>query len=60
MLVLKVLGIIYLAIGFVYGIFTLIWGDDPWYSFPINVLGGPIAIFYNIYITLKTGGRRLD
>jgi hypothetical protein len=50
---LLVLGIIYLAIGFVYAVYILIRGKDPWYAFPINLLGGPVVIVQMIYLTKK-------
>lgn len=41
---------IYLGIGLIYGLYILVNGLDRWYVFPINVLGGPIALIYIVYL----------
>ena len=53
MVILNIIGILYLILGFVYAVYILLWGADPWYFFPINVLGGPIMVVYIIYLTRK-------
>jgi hypothetical protein len=49
--ILLILGIGYLILGFVYAVYILFVGIDPFYVFPINVIGGPIMI---VYIVIKT------
>jgi hypothetical protein len=49
MIYLKIIGAIYLASGFIYAFYILIQGVDPWYLFPINMIGGPIVWLYNYY-----------
>ena len=44
MVLVYILIAIYLLIGFIYAVNVLINGRDPWYVFPINMLGGPLVI----------------
>ncbi|EKE00446.1 MAG: hypothetical protein ACD_22C00022G0004 [uncultured bacterium] len=54
MIILLIALAIYLALGFVYALYILLFGYDRWFAFPINMLLGPVFIVYIIYIT-KTG-----
>ncbi len=49
--ILEIIVIVYLAIGFVYGLIELLFGRDVWYWFPINILLGPLNIVYLAYFT---------
>lgn len=49
---------IYLGVGVVYGLYLLFTGNSTVLGFPINVLGGPVMIIYNIVDVLKNGGKR--
>lgn len=39
---------VYLGIGFVYAIYIWLFAGDYWYSIPVNTLGGPINIIYQV------------
>jgi len=45
-----ILGVIYALAGFVYALYILLNGIDPWYVFPINFIGGPIVLLRNYYV----------
>ena len=38
---------IYGVVGFVYALYIMLNGIDPWYNFFINIVGGPIALIYS-------------
>ncbi len=57
MVLLKILGIIYILIGVVYASYLLVKGIDPWYAFPINVIGFPFALIHN-YLKVKESFKR--
>lgn len=57
MLILEILAGIYLISGFLYALYLLLFGQDAWYLFPINMLFGPINIVYLVIVTLR--GKRL-
>ncbi len=40
---------IYFSIGIGYAVYILLAGSNPWYYFPLNVIGGPISITYYLY-----------
>lgn len=44
--ILKISLYVYLGIGFVYALYIWLFAGDPWYSIPLNILGGPINIIY--------------
>lgn len=44
-----IFGLIYLVIGFIYAFYILISEIDPWYLFPINMIGGPVVLVYNFF-----------
>lgn len=50
MVILYILGAIYATIGFVYALYILFNGIDPWYKLPLNFLLGPIVMLYNYYV----------
>lgn len=43
---------LYFVLGFIYALYILFFGKDPWYVFPINVIGGPVTVVYLLYMTL--------
>ena len=53
MILLYILGFIYLTVGLIYAFNVLLKGSDPWYLFPINMLGGPVVIVQIYFITKK-------
>lgn len=55
-LVLAFLAFVYLILGFVYAVTVHKNGAEPWYVFPINVIGGPI-VFIRLYKVTKEGRR---
>jgi len=57
MQLLIILGAIYLFIGFLYALYILLFAGDEWYWFPVNMIGGPVALLYIIYKTFQ--GKRL-
>jgi hypothetical protein len=45
--------VIYLAIGFIYASYILLFGIDEWYKFPMNMLLAPIILPFNLYKAYK-------
>ncbi|MBD3366041.1 hypothetical protein GF360_01720 [candidate division WWE3 bacterium] len=43
---------VYLGLGFIYGLYVTFAGNGKWYTFPINVLGGPIVVVIILYKSL--------
>jgi hypothetical protein len=58
MQILIVLAYTYLGIGTLYGLYLLFSGNSTLLGLPINILGGPVMIVYQLYDVLKNGGRR--
>jgi hypothetical protein len=52
--ILRIILYVYLGFGLLYGIYLLLFGDDKWYMFPINVLGGPVVFVYLLIISAFT------
>ncbi|MFA6981595.1 MAG: hypothetical protein WC243_01035 [Patescibacteria group bacterium] len=38
----------YIILGSIYGLYVLAIGSSPWYSLPLNVIGGPIVVLYHL------------
>ena len=49
---LKIVGIVYLILGFIYAVYIAKQGTDRWYMFPFNVVFGPLVVVYIVYITI--------
>ena len=49
---------VYLGIGGLYGLYLLLSGNSTLLGLPINIIGGPIMIVYNIIDVFKNGGKR--
>lgn len=47
---LKILGILYLAVGLIYAINNLRLKNEPAYLFPLNILAGPLLLLYLGYM----------
>jgi len=54
MVVLLIVAVFYLLVGFFYAVYIAVLGVDPWYTFPINMLGGPVVLIIN-YLLAKKG-----
>lgn len=54
MVVLYIFIAFYLLAGFFYAAYITWLGVDPWYTFPVNMLGGPTVLVIN-YILAKKG-----
>ncbi len=47
---------IYLVIGFIYAIYIWLFAGDPWYSIPVNIVGGPFIIVFH-YVRFVAGAK---
>jgi len=54
MLVLKILGLLYLILGFVYALYVhAIKSETRWWLFPVNVIGGPLMVIYIVILSIR-------
>lgn len=51
--ILAVLGCFYLVVGLAYAIYVVIKGTNSLVWFPLNVLFGPFAVVYIVWLTAK-------
>lgn len=42
--ILRIFGIIYLILGFLYATYIFLFAWDEWYKFPINLILGPLVM----------------